>query len=366
MTADRFCRLSIRISFFLLIFITPWIRAQAQTQTYGDILVEVERRHTQGVGTGYGEYRALVSNSSTTHSHHVAVVLIFSYFGPGRVKQLKREIELAPKSSATVSMFIPLLEYPNTTEVVIDGQRQQEQLQVASKEGTVDTGDRAFGLLLSPQIFKSGALRNSNFEDGFKNPSGEKVVATQAQELPVTEWSTNWLSFARYDGIVISGEELNAAAEGIRTAMLRYVERGGALLVTGNWQVPPQWQARQGFITQDEFKSEDDEDSEEIAAAAIPPTPAASPQPSGSTGTVLTLQITKPPFLPVASQAQSATDLRVHFIGFGTVTLTGAVAPSQVTVNQWKWASRNFRESRPAEGRSYYTVADLNRAFQVV
>jgi len=366
MTANRFCRLSIRISLFLLLFITPWICAQAQLQTYGDILVEVERRHIQVVGSGYGEYRALVSNSSTTQPHRVAVVLIFLDFGPGSVKQLKREVEVAPKSSATVSMFIPLLEYPNTTEVIIDGQRQREQLQVASKEGTVDTGDRTFGLLLSPQIFKSGALRNSNFEEGFKNPAGEKVVATQSYELPVTEWSTNWLSFARYDGIAISGDELNAAAESVRTALLRYVERGGALLVIGNWQVPPQWQARQGFITHDEVKSEDDEDSEEIVAAAVSPTPAASPRPSGTADNVLTIQMTKPAFLPVASQAQSATDLRVYFIGFGTVTLTGAVAPSQVTVNQWKWTSRNFRESRPAEGRGYYTVADLNRAFQVV
>ncbi len=46
-------------------------------------------------------------------------------------------------------------------------------------------------------------------------------------------WSTNWLAYTRYDGIIVTAAELNAMPEGIRTALWQYVETGGALLVLG-------------------------------------------------------------------------------------------------------------------------------------
>jgi hypothetical protein len=46
-------------------------------------------------------------------------------------------------------------------------------------------------------------------------------------------WSTNWLAYTRYDGIIVKAAELNAMPAGIQTALWQYVETGGALLVLG-------------------------------------------------------------------------------------------------------------------------------------
>jgi hypothetical protein len=51
-------------------------------------------------------------------------------------------------------------------------------------------------------------------------------------DLPVTEWSRNWLGYTRYDGIVITARELEDAPE-VRPALWRYAEAGGSLLIVG-------------------------------------------------------------------------------------------------------------------------------------
>jgi hypothetical protein len=49
-------------------------------------------------------------------------------------------------------------------------------------------------------------------------------------DLPLTEWSRNWLGYTRYDGIVVTVRELEAAPE-VRPALWRSTEAGGFLLI---------------------------------------------------------------------------------------------------------------------------------------
>jgi hypothetical protein len=361
MTANRFCRLSIRFGCLLLVAAACLISTSAQDSVYGDITIRIELPQTSQVGYGYGEFRALVANASPSQSHRVVIVLQISPYASGGqgVKEVRREVELAPNAKTSLSMFIPMLAPVYSVEVEIDGQRQREAAQVAYRAGVLDTGDRRFGLLLSPQILKSDLTSSSNFVERFRLSNGEKSVATQAPDMPIAEWSHNWLSYARYEGIVISGPELDAAPEAVRIALGRYVERGGALLVAGNWQAPPQWQTRQGFITNDEFNSGggDKADAGNATAAASPPSVAAEPKPSSLSA--------ETSLLSLPAQAKAATDLRVYFIGFGTVTVTGSVDPSQITVKQWAWMDNNVPESSvPVE--DYYSITHLNQMFQVV
>src|SRR5262249_40100455 len=58
---------------------------------------------------------------------------------------------------------------------------------------------------------------------------------------PVSEWSPNWLAYSRYDGIVITGNELRQMSEPARTALWQYVETGGSLAVLGGGNVPDSW-----------------------------------------------------------------------------------------------------------------------------
>jgi hypothetical protein len=50
---------------------------------------------------------------------------------------------------------------------------------------------------------------------------------------PVEMWSSNWLGYTRYDGIVVTAAELTAMPAGVRSALWQYVETGGFLLVLG-------------------------------------------------------------------------------------------------------------------------------------
>ena len=50
---------------------------------------------------------------------------------------------------------------------------------------------------------------------------------------PPSTWSPNWLGYSRYDGIVITGEDLRAMPAEVRSAIGQYVECGGILLLLG-------------------------------------------------------------------------------------------------------------------------------------
>jgi hypothetical protein len=64
-------------------------------------------------------------------------------------------------------------------------------------------------------------------------------------DLPLNLWNTNWLAYSRYDGVVVTGEELAAAPPGVQAALAQYVETGGALLILGKPPVlPSTWSRR--------------------------------------------------------------------------------------------------------------------------
>jgi hypothetical protein len=61
-------------------------------------------------------------------------------------------------------------------------------------------------------------------------PSGLQLVTADT-------WSSNWLAYTRYDGIIITAEELNALPTETQTALWQYVETGGPLLVLGQTEL---------------------------------------------------------------------------------------------------------------------------------
>jgi hypothetical protein len=63
--------------------------------------------------------------------------------------------------------------------------------------------------------------------------------------LPVSAWSTNWLGFSRYDGVVVTGDDIRQMPPAVQSALRRYVECGGALLVLGGLELPESWELRE-------------------------------------------------------------------------------------------------------------------------
>jgi hypothetical protein len=63
-------------------------------------------------------------------------------------------------------------------------------------------------------------------------------------ETGVANWSTAWLAYSCYDGVILTGEELGRAPGAVRTALWQFAETGGTLLVLGEAKVPEGWRLR--------------------------------------------------------------------------------------------------------------------------
>ena len=56
-------------------------------------------------------------------------------------------------------------------------------------------------------------------------------------ELPMSQWSTNWLGYSCYDAIVVTAKDAEEMPPPVQLAVRRYLECGGTLLVHGR-EVP--------------------------------------------------------------------------------------------------------------------------------
>ena len=87
-------------------------------------------------------------------------------------------------------------------------------------------------------------------------PSGIAAPAVQAiqgqflrAEVAISGWSDRWLAYSRYDGILVTREDLEelergaADSKAILLALHQYVETGGTLVVLGPGEVkvPASW-----------------------------------------------------------------------------------------------------------------------------
>jgi hypothetical protein len=59
--------------------------------------------------------------------------------------------------------------------------------------------------------------------------------------LPASAWSKSWLGFSRYDGVVVTGDNVRQMPPEVQSALWRYVECGGTLLVLEGRELPQSW-----------------------------------------------------------------------------------------------------------------------------
>src|SRR5262249_26021252 len=57
----------------------------------------------------------------------------------------------------------------------------------------------------------------------------------------IKDASSNWLSYSRYDGVVVLATDLEKMSAPAQTALWQYTECGGSLLVLGKGRVPGSW-----------------------------------------------------------------------------------------------------------------------------
>ena len=267
-----------------------WTTANGYATTrIGDITITPGVSPSGNSDHGYAEYMVSVSNDSPDKMHVVTLVLPDESFniGPNRIRDITRSVVVGPAATAHVSLFQPPVPlHGNDLAVAIDGKRQREGVPLSLGNHAPDTshsfashivlGAMGFTTLpLSLQVLVSrnvdtselhthaGTLVNtipSPSMSGFSvstSTSGSVVSRSSSSStsgsasyelidlgFPVSAWSTDWLGFSRYDGVVVTDEDIRQMPSDVQSAIWQYVECGGALLVLGGDNLPDNWISR--------------------------------------------------------------------------------------------------------------------------
>jgi hypothetical protein len=215
----------------------PWLWAATR---FNDLLIDVSSMPDTETSHGYLEYVVSVQNlSPATHQ----VQLILPHMGSRHsgyyehIREISRTCVVGPLSRVTVSLFHPPLEiYGENMAVIIDGQLHPNSLALPrSRHGYPWSSYRTPHILLSQRLPEE--LRRLLQEpEATRTSYSSRQINIVRTDREVTQWSKNWLGYTRYDGIVVHNVELEAMPSETFSALWRYVESGGVLLVIGAWR----------------------------------------------------------------------------------------------------------------------------------
>ena len=100
----------------------------------------------------------------------------------------------------------------------------------------------------SRSVFRISSLSSGSFSTSSSSSSpGSSSYELIDLGFPVSAWSTNWLGFSRYDGVVVTEKDVRQMPSDVQFALWRYVECGGALLVLGGNNLPDNWSSKIEF-----------------------------------------------------------------------------------------------------------------------
>ena len=210
-----------------------------RSAAFGDIVVSADPMPAGYRGHGYVEYRIGITNRAQ-RAHLVRISIPeTNYRAGGGLGEASRTVTVQPASSVAISICVPLLPiYGSGLAVTIDGERQPDAIQI----DLVSPGENR------PCVFISKSAQQKQFEQvavaaltGKPNPQ----FASFLSGVPATEWSTNWLAYSSFDGVVVTEDEMRGMPPEVAAALWHFVECGGTLLILGNWQVPDSWYLRQ-------------------------------------------------------------------------------------------------------------------------
>ena len=230
--------------------------ALAPAATYGDVEVTIKTETRGNAAHGYAEIEFLVVNRSTQAAHEVRLThprLSYST-GGDHIRAVTRTVTVEPGKRARVIIAYPeqLDLNGNGTGVAIDGREQDEYVSSRSSSGpwsrspggpSYGSADTRLFVLYSKSVdpklpdWMNAAQMQLRLE-GRAHVSPEAVRADQ----PADQWSPYWLGYTRYDGVVVTADDLRVMPPEVRSALGQYVECGGGLLVLGrDPQLPGPW-----------------------------------------------------------------------------------------------------------------------------
>ena len=268
-----------RVIFILLIVWLCCAVSNTFAQTdFDDITITPELHPNGTTFHGYAEYRIGIANRSPHKAHQVTLILPkTSYaFSGEHIRELTRTVVIGPSATVHVSLLQPpMLIQGFALEVAIDGKLQKEEVPLiiaqhgrqvhmhyistgGSTRARMSSSDLSLRILvsqnvdvtdlhthasiiLSPLSSGSGSSPPSSGFPPFSGSGSTPPYETIDLGFPVSSWSTSWLGFSRYDGIIVTGDDIRRMPPDVQSALWRYVECGGALLVLGGDELPESW-----------------------------------------------------------------------------------------------------------------------------
>lgn len=213
----------------------PANRADAAGVRYGDVYVDQKIIADCQTRHGYLEYHFVITNRSKRQPHDVTIHLPAEQEGwRGGLAGLSRSATAGPDSTVSLKLYQPGMTLSGDgATVLVDGERQLRGFAVEAKGHGLDPTEYYYSY--SRRDEGGGQVVLIGPGDALRRAAGVH------SELAVTEWSSNWLAYSRYDGVVLTAAQIQAMPPAVRQAVLRYVECGGSLLVVGEWQPPASW-----------------------------------------------------------------------------------------------------------------------------
>ena len=343
------------VSYVIFFLVVVWMCCTVSDALAGtnfdDITVTPELQPSGETFHGYAEYRIAVSNRSPDTPHQVTLILPKKTYGVSgsRIREITRSVVVGPSATVHVSLLQPPVPMAHGSElgVAIDGEVQEEEVRLSGDQhGREELGVRhvsvgggasprrgtrvksyplSLRVLISRNVDTTALHTHANRLLGsasssggrFSHPGGRgPTVSYETIDLglPVSAWSTNWLGFSRYDGVIVTNEDIRQMPPDVQSALWGYVECGGALFVLGERELPERWRLKESL------------------------------QPELPTG---------------------AAEIAVYEVGFGQCIVSPETDTKSLNQNQWRWVVESWlKTASPWQWGN--SVEEANRIFPVV
>lgn len=204
----------------LLLFATVSLSAQE----FGPVRVLVLPSLTSCGIAGYCERRFEIINP-TADPHEVVLTVAAPGYRMRAEVHVSRKFVAPPRTTIDVAIDELILGWspPRQLTVTVDGRDRKPVVTLPT-----DSSDRGTKILLS-RTFPDTRMRVEVQKDGAL-PDSYEFVRT---EVPVQQWSTNWLAYSSYMAMAVTAGDWNDMPAPAQAAVLRWMRAGGTLLIAG-------------------------------------------------------------------------------------------------------------------------------------
>ncbi|HEY3787777.1 MAG TPA: hypothetical protein VGL71_02930 [Urbifossiella sp.] len=227
---------------------------------YGEIEVLIENELAGEASHGYAELLIRVVNHSSQSGHQVRLTYPKSgySYGGDHLRAVTRTVSVEPGKSVRVSIAYPerLEVRGNGLGVNIDGSEEDNPVPVNLSTHGYRTSRYGSGAGSSQTLVLYSRAVDTRFPDWVNQAEMGKRLGGRAMAVAGSpgmvrsnnapeSWSPNWLGYTRFDGIVVTADELRAMPAEVRSALGQYVECGGSLFILGrDPPLPGAWNLR--------------------------------------------------------------------------------------------------------------------------